>query len=1305
MKLRFKKFLSLILTFTLLLSFFNGLSFKYFYLNAYATTDEDTADAVADAASVSYGAGDWEKAAKDGCPKNFFHNAVQNYLIDPKNGYGFEKEKHIDYNKLVTNPVTKKETSFGSADIYKQKDLTTFYVWEVKPCSYNNADRAQLALEQLANYTNTSLHKDQKKTYKIGGKDAPLEYTTEFIEYSPFGVKYKISFWSHVKYDGLILYKFKRDDDDDDDDEEDDTKAESIDNTKENVNTDSGYSNNSEIDSYEDELFDLWWKYKIVRSLWENNDNSKGGGNSGGGSIDEIIAQAQGRENGEYGGDEGQLPRIDADKLRFVSFAASIVLLDMNADEYTSLKYWKVVLASVEFAAQYIYSNAIYVRAESGDYYELPDTETSRQYVKIINEAEEFLKLLGMDDDSYDTESIDEDELEEKIRQLNEEYEEAKNQTPPRDPLIIHFGNEESIVLTNLDNGVNFDLDANGFDEKTAWIGTEEGFLAYDRDENQSIDNGSELFGDRFLMSNGKTSSNGFEALASLNENDDFVINKDDTAFFKLSVWFDRNHNGKTEKNELKSLDDLNIISIGFVPESDGTVHVDSNVLEAESAVVSFSNNTTRKISEFWFPVDTLNTIHEGITSVGNVPDLAHELEKREDEYLVALFDAFRSERNIGKKRYYLKHILYHITGADNVSSNSRGGNIDARDLYVIEQFMGTEFEGVDGKNPNSVAAETLKRLYSSIEDFYYNHVNSLTEFSILHLYTSVKTDGHGGKYIKYDKVNAIFDEGIKNGYNVDATLYDFGKYLIYLDNKHGTNTFSEFKQRYSALSVHYANVLSLIDNTRTIIGSENSEEIYGTKYIDFIFGEGGNDTLSGDLGSDYFYSSYGNESMNGCAGDDTYYFDIFHSNDIVNDIDGYNRIIFTDGLSMDDYITAVTTNGSFVLTNKYNNDTITLIDFINHPLNYDFLSYDEAMIIDGESKRKIFDGTNYDDSLAASNEYNVFYCEYGNDTICGGTNIDFMYGGNGDDSLLGGNGTNIMYGEAGNDIIYDGDDSSYLNGGDDDDMLYGGGGADILDGGAGNDYLQGDHGNDFYIYGRGYDVDTISASSDLHTIVIHDYKVGDMFNTRELNNDLVIDLGKETGDRLIVKAFFDFNANRSFSFLFDDGSVLGQHDIKAEIAPIVGTDDCDYLMGSDENDTLDGGAGEDNLCGGNGEDTYIFGRGYSYDYINEWTEGINYIVLKDIASDNITVSDQWGNLIISVNDTEDVLTVNNFKWEQASYTIRFVDGAEGYVDKNTWELVLTKKADLFENENELEELGVDYSKDDKRAYSELEMA
>lgn len=43
-------------------------------------------------------------------------------------------------------------------------------------------------------------------------------------------------------------------------------------------------------------------------------------------------------------------------------------------------------------------------------------------------------------------------------------------------------------------------------------------------------------------------------------------------------------------------------------------------------------------------------------------------------------------------------------------------------------------------------------------------------------------------------------------------------------------------------------------------------------------------------------------------------------------------------------------------------------------------------------------------------------------------------------------------------------------------------------DGGAGNDYLQGDHGGDTYIFGIGYDTDTVNPSSDDNTIIIHGY-------------------------------------------------------------------------------------------------------------------------------------------------------------------------------------------------------------------------
>ena len=122
---------------------------------------------------------------------------------------------------------------------------------------------------------------------------------------------------------------------------------------------------------------------------------------------------------------------------------------------------------------------------------------------------------------------------------------------------------------------------------------------------------------------------------------------------------------------------------------------------------------------------------------------------------------------------------------------------------------------------------------------------------------------------------------------------------------------------------------------------------------------------------------------------------------------------------------------------------------------------------------------------------------------------------------------------------------------------------------------------------------------------------------------------------------------------------------------------------GNDGNDVLDGGEGLDTLNGGNGEDTYIFAKGYAQDTINEWGSDHSFIDLIDIKSNEITVSDQWGsNLLISVTRTADVLTISNYKWGQATYTIRFADGAEGYVDKDSWTLVLTKQPDPVKETN-----------------------
>ena len=67
---------------------------------------------------------------------------------------------------------------------------------------------------------------------------------------------------------------------------------------------------------------------------------------------------------------------------------------------------------------------------------------------------------------------------------------------------------------------------------------------------------------------------------------------------------------------------------------------------------------------------------------------------------------------------------MYFLAGASDIEANSRGGNIDARDLKVIEECMGRGFEGVDGTCPNVNAAAILKDIYGTIEDGYYNMLN-----------------------------------------------------------------------------------------------------------------------------------------------------------------------------------------------------------------------------------------------------------------------------------------------------------------------------------------------------------------------------------------------------------------------------------------------------------------------------------------------------------------------------------------------------------------------------------------------------
>jgi len=133
------------------------------------------------------------------------------------------------------------------------------------------------------------------------------------------------------------------------------------------------------------------------------------------------------------------------------------------------------------------------------------------------------------------------------------------------DPLALDLnGNGIETLAANGHDGAMFDHERLGIRTATGWIHSNDGILVYDRNGDGKINDGGEIFGDNTLLKSGKTAAHGFEAAAELDDNGDGKLDGADSAFDKLGVWRDLNHNGISEEGEIFALKDLRIKSLNL---------------------------------------------------------------------------------------------------------------------------------------------------------------------------------------------------------------------------------------------------------------------------------------------------------------------------------------------------------------------------------------------------------------------------------------------------------------------------------------------------------------------------------------------------------------------------------------------------------------------------------------------------------------------------------------------------------------------------------------------------------------------
>lgn len=486
------------------------------------------------------------------------------------------------------------------------------------------------------------------------------------------------------------------------------------------------------------------------------------------------------------------------------------------------------------------------------------------------------------------------------------------------DPIVLDISGQ-GITTKSVTDGVYYDLDNNGFAEKTGWVDAKSGILVLDRDGNGKIEAGKELFGDRTILDDGKTASSGFAALAALDSNHDGVIDAKDAKFSELRIWIDKDGNGVSTPDELLTLEEAGIKSLDLSNEFVGKVDENGNTI-ARVGSFTRTDGTTADMKEFFLQRDTADVqmtnsveVPEDIMNLpeihpmGNTYSLRQAMARDTTGALKQLVQDFMNANDTSLRQAKLQDILFAWVGASQINPTSRGSSFDARKLAVLETVTGTSYRNSPTSSPTAAEAPILERSYTTLLESIYTMLSMQTSLADVFRKFNYSLDLESENPIKLDvsSVQAYLDEQLQsNAVTGEKMLAEITRAL----RNRGLISDAEFthlREHFAKKSIKYQRIIDtaplttmtgtdvgdsingVVDRDNVIAAGDGNDTLIGSVRNDLLYGDAGDDCLRGLNGNDTLVGGQGNDRLEGGEGDDTYIFNKGDGVDVISEAKG----------------------------------------------------------------------------------------------------------------------------------------------------------------------------------------------------------------------------------------------------------------------------------------------------------------------------------------------------------------------------------------------------------------------------------